>query len=231
MMLRKKQHKISYLGKIKLTMPKYFTNFPKTVYSLENKVVSLDTVTNIVSRFSMEQSFKSNSAVYEKYNIQDSDTPEIIAAKYYKQPERHWMVLAMNDIVDPLSDWPLDYRTFIKFVTDKYSANASAGQTGLEWAQGNIHSYIIIETRTTVGSSDYIESRVIVDANTYANTAISTSTVTLADNNQVTIEISKETQTYYEYEDDENEKKRQIKILKAEFANQLDQELKEVFAR
>ena len=212
-------------------MSKYFTNFPKTVYSLEDKVIGLDTVTNIVSRFSMEQSFKSNSSVYEKYNIQDSDTPEIIAAKYYDQPERHWMVLAMNDIVDPQYDWPLDYRTFISYVTDKYSANASVGQTGLEWAQGHTHSYILIETRTTVGSKDSIESRVIVDANTYANPAASTTTVTLKDNNQVKIEITKETQSYYDYENEENEKKRQIKLLKKEFAFAIEQELKEVFTR
>ena len=172
-----------------------------------------------------------NPLSYYSYDIQEGDTPEIIAAKYYNQPERHWMVLAMNDIVDPLSDWPLDYRTFIKFVTDKYSANASPGQTGLEWAQGHTHSYVIVETRTTVGSSDYIESRVIVDANTYANTAISTSTVTLADNNQVTIEISKETQSYYDYELEENENKRQIKLLKPEFAYPLEQELISVFSR
>jgi len=212
-------------------MAQYFKNFPKTIYSLENKVNGVDSVTSIISRFALEQSFKENTSVYEKYNIQESDTPEIIAAKLYGSSERHWMVLAMNDIVDPLSDWPLDYRTFIKFVTDKYSANASAGQTGLEWAQGHTHSYIIIETRTTVGSSDYIESRVIVDANTYANTAISTSTVTLADNNQVTIEISKETQSYYDYELEENENKRQIKLLKPEFAYPLEQELISVFSR
>ena len=212
-------------------MAQYFKNFPKTIYSLENKVNGVDSVTSIVSRFALEQSFKQNTSVYEKYNIQESDTPEIIAAKLYGSSERHWMVLAMNDIVDPLSDWPLDYRTFIKFVTDKYSANASAGQTGLEWAQGHTHSYVIVETRTTVGSSDYIESRVIVDANTYANTAISTSTVTLADNNQVTIEISKETQSYYDYELEENENKRQIKLLKPEFAYPLEQELISVFSR
>jgi hypothetical protein len=212
-------------------MSKYFQNFPKTVYTLEDKIIGVDTVTNITSRFSLEQSFKENTSVYEKYNIQDSDTPEIIAAKLYGSPERHWLVLAMNDIVDTQYDWPLDYRTFIKYVTDKYSANASAGQTGLEWAQGHTHSYIIVETRTTVGSKDSIESRVIVDANTYANTATSTTTVTLKDNNQVKIDITKETQSYYDYENEENENKRQIKLLKKEFAFAIEQELKEIFTR
>jgi len=210
-------------------MSKYFINFPKTYYSLENKVSNVDVVTNIVSRFSMEQSFKQNSSVYEKYNIQESDTPEIIASKYYDDSEKHWLILSMNDIVDPQTDWPFDYRTLIRFITDKYSANASPGQTGLEWAQGHTQSYILVETRTTVGSKDSSVSRVIVDANTYANTATSTSTVTLKDNNQVKIVISKETQSYYDYENEENEKKRQIKLLKTEFADALVSELKVVF--
>jgi hypothetical protein len=212
-------------------MSQYFQKFPKTIYSLEDKVIGVDTITNITSRFSLEQSFKENTSVYEKYNIQDSDTPEIIAAKLYGSSERHWLVLAMNDIVDTQYDWPLDYRTFIKYVTDKYSANASVGQTGLEWAQGHTQSYILVETRTTVGSKDSSVSRVIVDANTYANTATSTSTVTLKDNNQVEIVISKETQSYYDYENEENENKRQIKLLKKEFAYALEQELSEVFNR
>jgi hypothetical protein len=66
---------------------------------------------------------------------------------------------------------------------------------------------------------------------TYANTnvSVSPSTVTLKDGNQITISTSKENKTYYDYELAENENKRQIKILKPEFAYALEQELKNVF--
>jgi hypothetical protein len=214
-------------------MAKYFNNFPKAYYSLENKPYGLDVVTNIISRFSLEQSFKENTSIYEKYNVQDSDTPEIIASKIYDSPERHWIVLAMNDIVDPQWDWPLDYRTLISFIDDKYTvnANATSGQTGLVWAQQNTQSYYLIETRTTTKNGQYLEKKVQVDANTYANTnvSVSPSAVTLKDGNQITISTSKESKTYYDYELAENENKRQIKILKREFAFALEQELKNVF--
>jgi hypothetical protein len=212
-------------------MAKYFNNFPKEYYTLEDKPNGLDIVTNIISRFSLEQSFKENTSIYEKYNVQDSDTPEIIAAKMYDSSERHWIVLTMNDIVDPQFDWPLDYRTLISFIDDKYTANAnvSAGQTGLVWAQQNTQSYYSIETRTTTKNGEYLEKKVQVDANTYANVSVSSSNVTLNDGNQITISTTKENKSYYDYELEENENKRQIKILKPEFAYALEQELKNVF--
>jgi hypothetical protein len=212
-------------------MAKYFNNFPKTYYSLENKPYGLDVVTNIISRFTLEQSFKENTSIYEKYNVQDSDTPEIIASKIYDSPERHWIVLAMNDIIDPQWDWPLNYSTLISFINDKYTANANvaAGQTGLVWAQQNTQSYYSVEKRTTIKNGEYLEKKVQVDANTYANVSVSSSNVTLKDGNQITISVTKESKTYYDYELAENENKRQIKILKREFAFALEQELKAVF--
>jgi hypothetical protein len=212
-------------------MAKYFNNFPKEYYTLEDRPNGLDIVTNIISRFSLEQSFKENTSIYEKYNVQDSDTPEIIAAKIYDSPERHWIVLAMNDVVDAQWDWPLDYRTLISFIDDKYTANANvaAGQTGLVWAQQNTQSYYSVEKRTTVKNGEYLEKKVQVDANTYANVSVTSSNVTLSDGNQITISVTKESKTYYDYELEENENKRQIKILKPEFAYTLEQELKNVF--
>ena len=210
-------------------MAKYFNKFPKTYYTLESIPYGLDVVTNIISRFSLEQSFKDNTSIYEKYNVKESDTPEIIASKLYDSPERHWIVLAMNDIVDPQFDWPLEYRTLISFIDSKYTANASVGQTGLNWAQQNTHSYYSIEKRTTISTGDYLEKKVQVDANTYANVSVTTSSITLDDGNQISVAITKETKSYYDYELEQNENKRQIKLLKPEFAYALEQELKNVF--
>jgi hypothetical protein len=212
-------------------MAKYFNYFPKTFYTLQSDADGLDAVTNIISRYGLEQSFKENSSVFYKYDIQDSDTPEIIAAKMYGSSERHWMVLAMNDIIDPQFEWPLEYRTMIRFIEEKYSANANtvAGQTGLEWAQTNIQSYYKVEKRTTNYSGNFIETRVEVDANTYANVALSSTNVTLSDGTQITIDTLKETKTYYDFELEENENKRAINLLKPEFAFNLEQELISVF--
>ena len=68
-------------------MAKYFNYFPKTFYSSNNSTTGIDTVTNIIARFSFESTLKQNSSAFYKYTIQDSDTPEIIAHKYYGSAE------------------------------------------------------------------------------------------------------------------------------------------------
>jgi len=99
-------------------MAKYFKYFPKSIYSTDSVLV--DVVTNIVARYAFQQSFKDNTSVFYDYDIQDSDTPEIIASKFYNSPERHWVVLMMNNIVDPQFDWPLKQDTLIKYINSKY---------------------------------------------------------------------------------------------------------------
>lgn len=205
-------------------MAKYFNFFPKTLYSLSDKSTAADFVTNIIARFGFEQSLKENSSIYYPYDIQDGDTPETIANKYYGSPERHWVVLLFNDIVDPQYDWPLDQRTIIKYVNDKYTANGTANttpQTGLAWSQSNTKSYYKIVTRVTNNSlRDTIKEKLEVDANTYANVVISTFSYTLQNNTTIIQTVTKETETYYDYEVNLNESKRKIKLLRADIVSQ-----------
>jgi hypothetical protein len=213
-------------------MAKFFNYFPKTLYSANNRTSGLDTVTNIISRFGFESSLKENSAAFYEYNVQESDTPEIIAAKYYENPERHWIVLLFNDIIDPQYDWPMQYNTFIRYVGDKYAANGAANttvQTGLAWALNvnNVQSYNKVITRTNDDGVSIVE-KIEVDAGTYANTAASTANYLLQDGTRITETVSKETKTYYEYEQEVNESKRTIKLLKPEFVAAVEKEFKKV---
>lgn len=212
-------------------MAKYFNYFPRTFYSPTSENRNLDVVTNIISRFSFESGFKENLSIYYEYDIQDSDTPEIIASKIYNSPERHWVVLLLNDIIDPQYDWPLDYRTLIRFIDNKYTVNAntSAGETGLEWAQSNIKSYFKVKTKTDLISNTVEMRRLEIDANTYANVSETTTSYTLQNGSSVSVAITKETLSYYNYELEENENKRTIKILRPEVVNFVEGELKRVF--
>jgi hypothetical protein len=211
-------------------MARFFNYFPKTVYTANTNIGGLDTVTNIIARFGFEKTLKENSAAFYKYSIQDSDTPEIIAHKFYGNSERHWIVLMFNDIIDPQYEWPLAYENFISYVDSKYTANGAANtpaQTGLAWAT-NIHSYYKIIKRTSADGT-VIEERLEVNANTYANLdATASSSITLQSGNIITQTFSKENKTYYEYEQEENEAKREIILLKTEFVPQIEKEFKKV---
>lgn len=213
-------------------MAKYFNYFPKTFYSSNNSTTGLDTVTNIISRFAFEQTLKDNSSAFYKYQIQESDTPEIIAHKYYGNSERHWIVLLFNDIIDPQYDWPLKYDNFINYVDKKYTANGAANttvQTGLAWAMSvnNTHSYYKVVTKTDIDNISLVE-KIQVDANTYANVASTTQTFTLNDGQVITQKVTKEKKTYYDYEMEQNEAKREIRLIKNEFVKEIEKEFKKV---
>jgi hypothetical protein len=218
-------------------MASYFNNFPLTLYSLSaNNNINLDTVTNITARFAFEETLKENSSAFYPYEIKDTDTPEIIAAKYYNNPERHWIVLMFNDIIDPQYDWPLSYPNFIKYVSEKYAANGAANatvQTGLTWAQSvnNIHSYYQVNTRTmviTTSDNKTITEKIRITSNAYANLAETTTTYTLSNNKQIKETVTKQKLTYYDYEMEQNEAKRKIKLIKPIFVNQIVEEFKQI---
>ena len=212
-------------------MSKYFNYFPKTVYSTANNLTQTDIVTNITSRFGFEQSLRENTSAYYKYSIQDGDTPEIIASKFYGDPEKHWMVLAFNNIIDPQWDWPMEYNTLIKFIDNKYSANGSATappQSGLAWAMSdnNVQSYYKVVTKSSSVGVDFVE-KIQLDATSYNDLQPSENTYNLT-NGQVRETITKEKKTYFDYEMELNETKREINLLKKEFVNGADREFRRV---
>lgn len=220
-------------------MAEFFNYFPITVYSNANNSTSIDVVTNITTRFGFLQYIKNQSSLFYEYSIKDTDTPETIAFKVYGNPEKHWIVLLFNDIIDPQYDWPLPYSAFNEYVDKKYStaqyANNSTYGAGLAYAQNasNIKNYVKIIQRSITGPSiNQFEEKdsfdiIQVDANTYANIVPSTTTVSMSNGKTVTQKISKLTETYYEYEYAENEAKRNIILLQPQYIETVMAEFQE----
>lgn len=207
-------------------MARYFSKFKKVLYTNNDNSNALDVVTNIISRFAFEESLKLNTSSYYEYDIKDSDTPEIIAEKYYNDPERHWIVLLFNDIIDPQYDWPLEDRALIRYIDNKYSANG-----GINWAKdiNNVHSYYKISTRTSDYEGISLIEKFQITQEEYANTGISSINYTLQDSTTVTETITTEVKTYYDYEIYLNENKRKIRLLKPEFVDSVEKEFKNIF--
>ena len=81
-----------------------------------------------------------------------------------------------------------------------------------------IKSYYKIVTRVTNNvTKDTIKEKLEVDATTYASIVTGSETITLDDSTTVTQTISKETESYYDYEINVNEAKRRIRLLKPEY--------------
>lgn len=109
-------------------MAAYFDLFPQILYSMNGKK-SYDLVTNIFFRIAFLNTIKTLSSSYYFYIIKDGDTPEILADKFYKNPEAHWIIMMFNNIIDPEYDWPLDNRTFNRYITQKYGSIPAAQQS------------------------------------------------------------------------------------------------------
>jgi hypothetical protein len=97
----------------------YFSKFPYTYYSLDD-VASVQVIKNILMRVQISEEIKDNLSVYDEYDITDGETPEIIADRFYGNSQYHWIVLHMNDIIDPRFDWPLSTHNLIKYCESKY---------------------------------------------------------------------------------------------------------------
>jgi hypothetical protein len=210
-------------------MARYFNFFPRTPYYKGVNSSSLDELTNLTARFGFQTELKNNAAAYYSYIIEDGDTPEILASKIYGSPERHWIVLSMNDITDPLYQWPLQPRTLNKFITTKYGSNlyadtANTGVSGVSWASNNIHSYYKVVTKINNSLQLKTYKKTIIDLNTYSEIVATSNNYTLQDGISFTLETSKETRTYYERELDLNENRRKIILLKPEFVPEVESE-------
>ena len=98
----------------------YFTNFGKILYDPSGND-NPKLVTNIMSRVRMRANMKKNVVMMEKYDIQENETPEIVADKHHGSSYYHWVVMLVNDISDVNHDWVKSTRQLQRYLTDKYT--------------------------------------------------------------------------------------------------------------
>lgn len=192
-------------------MGKFFDSYPVVVYDIfGTRDGSYKTATNIFSRTKILDSVKSATSLYYDYSIQDGDTPEMIADKYYGDPELHWVILYMNDIFDPFYDWPLDYNKFVKFIKLKYGSIEAAQTTTVQYRKKII--------RYDSGSKVTTTSIVTIDSTEFSGSPVTQNNVfNLKNGTAVTETIIREQVKAWDFELEENEKKRSIKLLRKEY--------------
>ena len=114
----------------------YFERFPLYAYDLED-TQNQTLITDILRRVNLKSNVAANTLVFDEYNVQDGDQPDIVARKYYGDSELHWVIVTVNNITSRY-DWPLDQVALSDFVNDKYDnpdgihhyeINATSGDT------------------------------------------------------------------------------------------------------
>ena len=76
----------------------YFASFPKIYYDSGGQG-DLKLVTNLLKRVAIRSKVKSNTMLYDTYDVKNGESPESIADKLYDDPELQWVVLLFNDII------------------------------------------------------------------------------------------------------------------------------------
>jgi len=214
----------------------YFLNFPLRTYTLNPspQVGEYDVVTDIFRRVAPIRNLLQRTLMFYAYEIQEGDTPELLAYKYYGSVDYHWLVSLMNNIVDPILDWPKTNTDLDRYVSDLYgSIPAAAAQT---------HHWTKTITKVFKGSyqqaldlglaslDEFPESTsevtTIIDQTMYnAMPASDTRVYTFADGGTVTETITKATVDCYTFEESRNNEKRKIVLLNNSYLSQVTKEL------
>ena len=97
----------------------YFKEFPTIPYDSEGNGKFKD-VKNLLRRVGVRAKIKTNTSLYDTYDVKNGESPESIAHKLYGDSELHWVILLLNNVTYRFHDWPMSDAQFLQFVNDKY---------------------------------------------------------------------------------------------------------------
>ncbi len=206
----------------------YFDTLPKIITADQNG--NYIVLTNLLTRAKLIDELQNNPMLFYTYSIQDGDTPEIVADKYYDDPFAFWIVLYSNQILDPIWSWPLTYLEFLKHIDLKYATeSADADMTPFEYTNTTVKVYQkIIRTIDSVSNIEHVEYVTLTQSDYNALTP-STETFTFeATGSTCLVSIEKTTVSIYDYEYNSNESKRDIKLLNSTYLRQMEQTFTQV---
>tara|TARA_X000001382_G_scaffold16681_1_gene10497 strand:+ start:787 stop:1320 length:534 start_codon:yes stop_codon:yes gene_type:complete len=126
----------------------YFSNFPLIIYdSVGNGNFKI--VTNLMKRVAMRTKVRTNTLLFDTYDIKEGETPEILADKLYNDSTLHWIILYVNNITDRYHQWPMSSGQFNDFIADKYSNIDAVHHYEVSQTSGDTSVKIDIGTDTT----------------------------------------------------------------------------------
>lgn len=160
----------------------FFKEFPIIKYQGKKAV---DILTAILPRYSPIK----DTTLYFYYDLQDGERPEDVSYQFYKTTEHHWILILLNNVIDPFYDWLLSQYDLEKYMRDKYG-------DGLN----DVHHFIDLNTGKQVDDLDDLKYREMIDNGQPLPHYISP--------------ISNR-----DYEIEKNEEKRRIKVIAPQYIN------------
>lgn len=94
-----------------------FRKYPEVKYTVQDIEESCR---DIMVRAQIAEVVRDNARLFYSYDMQDGDTPEMIAHKYYDDVSLHWIVLMTNLQPDGRFGFGMNYQTFVNYLKAKY---------------------------------------------------------------------------------------------------------------
>ena len=178
------------------------------------KISDYITVKNLFKRGKLADDIFQDLTIFTKYEIDGDDRPDNVADKLYNNPDLDWIILLSNNIINIQSEWPMPQRDFDRYLIDKYETYEKLN---------DVHHYETIECKNLAGAvivpkGLWVESDYSVTYyDWYARVEITKSS------SDIVVSI-----TNYEYEDNLENEKRNIYLLKPAYLNVVKDDLKEL---
>ena len=182
-------------------MSEFFQHYPQINYDISGvRPAKTKKAINIMIRSKIKGTVLDDIINYFPYIIPEAERPDVTAFKVYGNVKYTWLIFLINDMHDPIFDWPLNIREFGSYIKDKYGTLAAAKNT--------VHHYeqtVRERVEATSTADPVLKATIEVDKTTYDNLAVG----------------SRKVVYYYEWEVNRNEDKREIKLIDPRYASDI----------
>lgn len=203
------------------TLPnlEYHTKFPGSNSNLDTIVAK-----NLFRRGKIRADIFNNISFFTKYSIIGDERPEQVSEKFYGTPLYDWVILITNNILDVYNEWPLSNQALYDYLIEKYESEEVFYQ---------VKHYKTLEVRNS--SNQIIQNKdIIVDNDFYNRIAVigeaaleyydeGLGVVVAKSGSEIAVPV-----TFVEYEEEVNDNKRNIFILRPRYLQEAFNDLEDI---
>lgn len=132
----------------------YFKNFQRLVYQFPDDIKRV--ITDLSIRPKFRDDILENANNFELYNVNDGDTPEIIAYEQYGDENMHWAILIANNVMSIYNDWVKDQAQFQEFLFQKYKTQTDSDGATVTLSRIGVTEFVQFVGTTGNDFSSYV---------------------------------------------------------------------------
>jgi|TARA_R100000084_G_scaffold77765_1_gene35412 hypothetical protein len=177
----------------------YFRELPNIFYQSQSKDRNSSNdyvlIKNIFRRTKLRDDLQNVVTIFNKYQISPGERPDTIADYLYGDPGLDWVVMMTANIINIRDQWPLSDKELYKYAENKYGTKLN-----------DVRFHETTEVKDSLGRLILPKGKIVDSDFTIPKPDANTATL-----NPVAAVSN------YDYEVRENDKKRQIFVLKQEY--------------